>query len=98
MVAGATRVQLRVSPRAARTELVGRHGPAWKVRVAAPPQDGRANDAAASLIADALAVPRSDVRLVAGASSRDKVVEIAGLSAAEVDRRFSARVLERERA
>jgi uncharacterized protein YggU (UPF0235/DUF167 family) len=90
MGAAVTRVRLRVSPRAAGSELVGRHGAAWKLRVAAPPEGGRANDAATALVADALAVPRSDVKLVAGASSRDKVVEIAGLGAAEVDRRLSA--------
>jgi uncharacterized protein (TIGR00251 family) len=87
-----TRVRLRVSPRASRSALVGRHGDAWKIRVAAPPEAGRANAAATALVADALALPRDDVTLVAGASSRDKVVEVEGLPADEVDRRLAARV------
>ncbi len=90
-VAGPARVSLRVSPRAQRTELVGRHGAAWKVRVAASPEAGRANEAALSLIADAVARPRASISLVSGASSRDKVVEVAGLAPDELERRLAAR-------
>ena len=82
---------MRVSPRARRSEVVGRHGDGWKVRVAAPPESGRANDEALALVADALALPRARVTLVAGVASRDKVVEIAGLEAGELDRRLTAR-------
>jgi uncharacterized protein YggU (UPF0235/DUF167 family) len=82
---------LRVSPRARRSEVVGRHGDAWKVRVAAPPEGGRANDEALALVADAAAVPRTRVTLVARAASRDKVVEIAGVESGELDRRLRAR-------
>jgi uncharacterized protein (TIGR00251 family) len=87
-MAGATRVRLRVSPGAARAEVVGRHGDAWKVRVAAPPDRGRANDAVVELLAAALSLDRRAVTLVSGHASRDKIVELAGLDEAEAERRL----------
>jgi uncharacterized protein len=87
----ATRVRLRVSPGAARTEIVGRHGDAWKVRVRAAPERGRANDAVLDLMTDALGVPRTRLNLVAGATARDKVIEVQGLTLAEVEGRLAAR-------
>jgi uncharacterized protein (TIGR00251 family) len=83
-----TRLRIRVSPGARTTELVGRQGEAWKVRVAAPPERGRANDAVLKLLADRLRVPRGELSLVSGASGRDKVVELRGLAADEADRRL----------
>jgi uncharacterized protein YggU (UPF0235/DUF167 family) len=70
--------------------VVGRHGDAWKVRVAAPPERGRANDAVVGVIAQALGVDRRNVRLVGGASGRDKVVELTGLTLDEAERRLAA--------
>ena len=84
------RVGLTVVPGAARSELVGRHGGGWRVRVAAPPERGRANRALEVLLAETIGIPRGDVAVVAGRSSRRKVVEVAGLSAEEVDRRLEA--------
>ena len=82
------RISVVVSPGASRSELVGRQGDAWKVRVAAAPERGRANEAVCGLLAEALGVPRGDVAVVAGASSRRKIVEVAGLETAEVERRL----------
>jgi uncharacterized protein (TIGR00251 family) len=82
------RLRLRVSPGAPRTELAGRHGDAWKVRVSAPPERGRANDAVLGLLAERLRVPRSAVSVVSGHTSRDKVVELRGLASAEAERRL----------
>lgn len=84
------RIRLRVSPGAGSSTVVGRHGDAWKVRVAAAPERGRANDSLVDLLALSLDVRRPAVRIVAGASSRDKVVELDGLTEAEVDERLSA--------
>jgi uncharacterized protein len=81
-----TRLRLRVSPGAARTELAGRHGDGWKVRVTAAPERGRANDAVVGLLADRLHVPRASVSVVSGHASRDKLVELRGLDADEVAR------------
>jgi uncharacterized protein (TIGR00251 family) len=90
MTAPATRVRVRVTPRATRTELVGRHGGAWRIRVAAPPEKGRANEHALDALAAAVGLPRASVRIVAGASARDKVVEVTGLGGEEVERRLTA--------
>lgn len=83
------RLTLRVSPGAARSAVVGRHGAGWKVRVAAPPEDGKANDAVIRLLADTLALPTRDVQIVAGQSSRDKTVELEGIRPAEIERRLT---------
>jgi uncharacterized protein (TIGR00251 family) len=85
------RLRLRVSPGASTTELVGRHGTAWKVRVSAAPERGRANDAVVKLLARRLRVPRASLAVVSGHSGRDKVVELHGLDAAEADRRLEGR-------
>lgn len=81
---------MTVSPGAARSELVGRHGDGWRARVAAPPERGRANRALVELLAEALDVPRDTVTVVAGKTVRRKVVEVDGLDAAEIDRRLEA--------
>jgi hypothetical protein len=85
-----TRIRLRVSPGAARTTLVGRHGSAWKLRVAAAPTGGKANDAVVRLLAETLALPRQDVEIVAGHGARNKVVALAGIDAAEIERRLGS--------
>lgn len=81
-------LRLRVSPGARRSEFVGPHGDAWKVRVAAPPEDGRGNEAVLKLVAETLDLPRRDVSLVSGRTARDKVVALAGLDEAEAVRRL----------
>lgn len=88
-MAGA-RLRLRVVPGARRSEIVGRHGDAWKIRVTAPPDRGAANDAVLELLAKALGVPRGGVRLVSGHGSRDKMVELTGLEADEAEARLAA--------
>jgi uncharacterized protein len=79
---------IRVQPRAKRTEIAGERGGTVVIRVAAPPVDGKANDAARRLIAQLLGVPRSAVEIVRGESARDKLVRIEGLSADEVRTRL----------
>ena len=86
MSAASTRLKLRVSPGARRAGIAGRHGDAWKVRVAEPPEDGRANEAVLRLLAETLDVPRASVALVSGFSSRDKIVELRGLDHAQSER------------
>ncbi len=90
MEASTTRLRLRVSPGARRTEVIGRHGEAWKVHVAAPPEGGRANDAVVRLLADALSVPRDAVTLVSGHGARDKIVELAGIGPSQIERRLTS--------
>lgn len=88
MPAPTTRLRIRVSPGARKTELVGRQGEAWKVRVAAPPERGRANDAVLKLLAERLRIPAAELTLVSGRSGRDKVVELHGLGAEEAAQRL----------
>ena len=68
---------------------MGRYGEGWKLRVTAPPERGRANDAALRLVAERLGVDTAAVRLVAGHGSRDKVVEVTGIAPAEAERRLA---------
>ncbi|MGQ0766666.1 MAG: DUF167 domain-containing protein [Gemmatimonadota bacterium] len=86
VVGGATRFAVRVQPRAAYTEVAGVHGAGLRVRVQAPPSGGAANAAVIDLLARSLGVPRSAVRFVSGVTSRYKIVEVDGVTAAEVVR------------
>jgi uncharacterized protein (TIGR00251 family) len=86
----ATRLRLRVSPGAKRAAVVGRYGDAWKVRVAAPAEAGRANAAVVRLIATAVALSPDSVRLVSGHSGRDKIVELAGIDPTLTERRLAS--------
>ncbi len=83
-----TRLAVRVMPRASRNEVAGFEGETLRVRVTAPPVERRANQALTRLLAKKLGVARGDVRVVAGHGSRDKVVAVDGLGAAEVQRRL----------
>lgn len=74
-----TKIRVRLTPRAARDQIAGWRAGVLRVRVAAPPVDGRANEALERLLADALGLPRSAVRIVSGARARDKLVAIDGL-------------------
>ena len=85
-------MRLRVVPGASRTGIVGRHGPAWKVRVSAPPDAGRANDAVLELLTHVLGVRRRDVELESGAAARDKIVSLDGITAEDAEVRLEAAV------
>ena len=92
MEAPSTRLRLRVVPGAAnatRLGVTGRYGEAWKVRVAAAPERGRANEETLERLADTLGLAPTNLRLVSGHGSRDKTVEISGLTAAEAERRLA---------
>lgn len=71
---------LHVQPGARQTVVAGRHGDAIKVRLAAPPIDGRANEALLAFVAERSGVPGRAVTLVRGTASRSKVVEVLGLT------------------
>jgi uncharacterized protein len=84
------RLSVRLTPRAARDEIGRFEGETLRVRVTAPPVDGRANEALTRLLATKLDVPRSDVRVVGGQTSRLKLVAIDGLTPDELRRRLQA--------
>jgi uncharacterized protein len=85
------RLRVRVSPGAARSEVVGRHGVGWKVRLGAPAENGKANEALIGLLAATLGVPRSRVAIVRGHTARDKTVVVDGVAAADVEARLAPR-------
>ena len=82
------RLSVRLTPRAPREEIAGFEGETLRVRVTAPPVEGRANRALVRLLAKRLGLPRGAVRVVTGQTSRSKVVAIDGLDAAELRRRI----------
>lgn len=72
-------------PRASRNEVVGVMAGALKIRLQAPAAEGRANEALCEFLAERLGKPKSAVRILAGARSRVKRVEVFGVTAAEVE-------------
>lgn len=83
-------IRIRVQPRASRTEVVGEHDGALKVRVAAPPVDGAANGELIRYLAKTLGIARSRVRVLSGVSGRMKVIEIDEIEASVVRRALLA--------
>lgn len=80
------RLQVKAVPGSSRDCLAGWLGDTLKVRVTAPAERGKANAAIESLVTEALGLPKGSARIVAGRTSARKVLEIAGLSEAEVYR------------
>lgn len=77
-----------MQPRASRTELAGLHGGLLRVRLAAPPVDGAANDTLIRFLADRLQVPRSAMVIDAGARGRRKTVTVADVTLAQATERL----------
>ena len=80
--------QVKVHPRAKKNAITGVVGDALKLALTAPPVEGRANEACIAFLAEVLNVPRSSVTIAAGETSRNKVIRIAGVSAAQVEDRL----------
>ena len=80
------RIAVKVHPQAKRSAIAGRHGDAWKLDLAAPPVDGKANEECVRFFAELAGVPRARVRIVTGLTSRMKVVEIEGVPQDELER------------
>ena len=78
---GRITLTLHIQPGAKKTEFAGLHGDALKIRLAAPPVDGKANEALIKFVAETLKLPKSAVNLKSGQTSRRKVLEITGCKA-----------------
>lgn len=83
-LAHGVRFGVLVAPRASRESVIGVHDGALKIALTAPPVDGAANEALVAFLARALGVPKRDVRITSGQSSRRKHLEVAGVVAASV--------------
>jgi uncharacterized protein (TIGR00251 family) len=82
-------LRLHIQPGAKKTEVVGMHGEALKIRLAAPPVDGKANACLLAFLADRLGVAKASISLVSGDTSRAKRVHVSGLTAAEAQARLN---------
>jgi uncharacterized protein (TIGR00251 family) len=87
---GGVRLRVRVIPRARRSAVDGVSGDALKLRVAAPPVDGAANDAVVEFVAQLFDVPRRAVAIAAGHTSRNKLVDIRGITVPDASARLTA--------
>jgi uncharacterized protein (TIGR00251 family) len=81
---------VKVHPRARKSAITGEVGDALKLALTAPPVEGKANEACVRFLAEVLDVPRASVTIAAGESSRQKLIRVAGLTAAEAERRLRA--------
>ncbi|MDR0536378.1 MAG: DUF167 domain-containing protein [Puniceicoccales bacterium] len=85
----AVRLKIKAVPNSPETGIAGRLGDAWKVRIQAPPEDGKANKALEEYLAKKLSLPRSAVTVIAGAASREKMVAIEGLPIEGIEARLA---------
>ena len=84
------KLRVRVQPGARRDQLLGFQEGVLRVKLAAPPAEGRANKALTAALAGWLAVPKQNVSIAAGFTARDKLVEVAGLAQEEIISRLEA--------
>jgi uncharacterized protein (TIGR00251 family) len=84
------RLTVKVHPRAKRSAIAGRFGDAWKLDLAAPPVDGKANEECVRFFAELCGVARSRVRIVTGAAARMKLVEIENFEQEELERKLGS--------
>ena len=89
---GSTLVRVRVQPRAGRERIEGERAGALLVKVNAPPVDGKANESVCKLLARAAGIPARSAELVRGASARDKVIRLPGVSAEATAQRLAERL------
>ena len=80
----AVTIRVRAQPRAPRTEIIGEHDGAIKMKLAAPPLNGKANEECRRFLAKLLDVSATSVEIISGESSRDKIVRIQNISARRV--------------
>lgn len=83
-VEGGVRLGVQVQPRSSRNQVVGEQDGCLKVKLTAPPVEGEANQALINFLARLLAIPKKNIKLLKGETSRHKLIEISGLSGAEL--------------
>jgi uncharacterized protein (TIGR00251 family) len=84
-----TRLTVKVTPNAGRNEITGLTGDILRVRIAAPPEKGKANKELIDFLSEGLGVKKSDISIVSGLASRNKVIVISGIGRQEINNRIS---------
>ncbi len=80
-----TDIRIKLTPRASRDEIIGKETGAFKLKLTAPPVEGKANKALQQFLAKKLGVPKRDIQIVSGHRSRVKLIRIHGLSYEDVN-------------
>jgi len=86
------RISLRIQPGAPKNAVAGLVNGVWKIHVAAPPVEGKANRELIEYLSEVLDIPKSNIAIVRGETGRDKVVVISGLTREETEKRLSAKI------
>jgi uncharacterized protein (TIGR00251 family) len=89
-----TDIKIRLIPRSSRNEVLGREADGYRVKVTSPPVEGMANQALIALLADELGIPKRDIEITAGKTSRMKTVRLHGLSEADIEKALQANSVE----
>ena len=89
---GSTLITVRVIPRSSKTEIVGEHGGVLKIKLKAPPVDGAANDELVRFLAKLLRIPKTDIRIISGSTSRAKRISISAIDHARITAILRAKI------
>jgi uncharacterized protein (TIGR00251 family) len=89
---GSSMIRVKLVPRSSRNMIAGKEGETYRIKVTAPPVDGKANQALIEFIAGLLAVPKGDIEIISGATSRLKTLQIRGVSLKEMHERLGKRL------
>lgn len=79
-----TKLSLFIQPKASKNEIIGPHNGALKIKITAPPVDGKANAALIEFLSEILNIPKKQIEILKGETGRNKAVEILGLSPEQV--------------
>jgi len=82
------RISVKVQPGASKNELLGLKGDVLRLKIAAPPEKGKANKELVDFLSQRLGIPKADIAIVSGHTSRQKVVSVIGLSREEILKRL----------
>ncbi|MEN6391034.1 MAG: DUF167 domain-containing protein [Syntrophomonas sp.] len=85
---GKVHIEIKVQPRSSRNQILGEQDGALRVKLTAPPVDGEANQALLAFLAGQLKIPRKNLRIIRGESSRQKLLEVTGLSGSDLVKRL----------
>jgi uncharacterized protein len=85
-----TKISVKITPNSGRNEIAGLSGEVWRIKVAAPPEKGKANKELIEFLSEILGIRKDKITLIRGLTSHNKVIAIDGLSPEAISARFSA--------